>query len=257
MILKRLGNKTRIAKEIIKYFPSHTTYVEPFFGAGGLFFNKPKAKYSILNDLDSDVINLFNVILNKKNEFLELLELTPYSSELFRYWTKNEEKEPLKKALRFVYLSNYGYFGMKSFPKISAYNNAKEIAIQNLKKTINFLKDCDIQFTDYDFRKAIKSVAFREQSEIDKTFFYCDPPYLGTTNNYSHSFTEQDCIDLFDTLQNTGCKFAISEFDNPFVMKQAKERGLHIYTIGDRRTLTNRQTEILITNYENQKMIFD
>jgi DNA adenine methylase len=228
-----------------------------FFGAGGLFFNKPKAKYNILNDLDSDVINLFNIILNNKNDFLELLELTPYSSELFRYWSKNEEKEPLKKALRFVYLSNYGYLGTNSILRTSIYNNDKKIAIQNLEKTTNFLKDCSLQFTNFDFRKAIKSISFREQIDRKRTFIYCDPPYLETGNNYSNSFTEQDLIDLFDILENTGCKFAISEFDNPFVLDQAKEKGLHIYTIGERQTIKNRQTEILITNYENQKMIFD
>jgi DNA adenine methylase len=257
MILRRLGNKSKLAKEIIKYFPPHSTYVEPFFGAGGIFFNKPKAKYNILNDLDSDVINLFNVILNKRSEFSELIELTPYSSELFRYWTKNDEKDPLMKALRFVYISNYGYLGLESFIYISACGNAKKIAIQNMEKTINFLKDCSLQLTNYDFRKAIKSIIFREQIDRERTFFYCDPPYLGTTNNYSISFSEQDCIDLFDTLQDTGCKFAVSEFDNPFVLNQAKERGLHIHVIGERRTLKNRQTEILITNYESQKMIFD
>jgi DNA adenine methylase len=195
--------------------------------------------------------------LNKKNEFLELLELTPYSSELFSHWTKNDEKEPLMKALRFVYLSNFGYMGKGSTMKIGSNDNSKKIAIFNLEKTINFLKDCNIQFTNYDFRKAIKSIAFREQIDRKRTFFYCDPPYLETTNNYSHSFTEQDCIDLFNTLQDTGCKFAISEFDNPFVLDQAKERGLHIHVICERQNLKNRQTEILITNYEVQKMIFD
>ena len=48
MILRRLGNKQAIAFEIQKYFPEHKIYVEPFFGAGGMFFNKPKAKYNIV-----------------------------------------------------------------------------------------------------------------------------------------------------------------------------------------------------------------
>ena len=59
MILRRLGNKKKIAKKIQAYFPPHKIYIEPFFGAGGMFFNKPKAKYNIVNDLDSDVFNLF------------------------------------------------------------------------------------------------------------------------------------------------------------------------------------------------------
>lgn len=41
MILSRIGNKTQIADEIQKYFPEHRNYVEMFFGAGGMFFNKP------------------------------------------------------------------------------------------------------------------------------------------------------------------------------------------------------------------------
>lgn len=52
MILRRLGNKQAIAHKIIPYFPPHKIYIEPFFGAGGMFFNKPKAKYNIVNDLD-------------------------------------------------------------------------------------------------------------------------------------------------------------------------------------------------------------
>ena len=86
MILRRLGNKSKIAYKIQKYFPAHEIYIEPFFGAGGMFFNKPKAQHNIMNDLDSDVFNLFDIIVNRKNDFLELLELTPYSSDLFEYW---------------------------------------------------------------------------------------------------------------------------------------------------------------------------
>jgi DNA adenine methylase len=64
MILRRLGNKQAIAQDIIKYFPEHKIYVEPFFGAGGMFFNKPKVKYNIVNDLDSEVFNLFQVVID-------------------------------------------------------------------------------------------------------------------------------------------------------------------------------------------------
>ena len=108
-----------------------------------------------------------------------------------------------------------------------------------------------------DFRKAIKSISLSEENNIEKAFFYCDPPYLGTNDNYSNSFTEQDSIDLFDCLQATGCKFAMSEFDNEFILNQAKERGLNVIVIGERKNLKNRRTEILITNYEKQKSLFD
>lgn len=83
------------------------------------------------------------------------------------------------------------------------------------------------------------------------------PPYLEAGNNYSNSFTEQDSIDLFDCLQATGCKFAMSEFDNEFILNQAKERGLNVIIIGERRNMKNRRTEILVTNYKKPLSLFE
>ena len=77
MILRRLGNKQAIAQDIIKYFPAHKIYVEPFFGAGGMFFQKPKAKFNMVNDIDKDVFCLFTTILNEKEQ-LENLGLYQY-----------------------------------------------------------------------------------------------------------------------------------------------------------------------------------
>lgn len=49
----------------------------------------------------------------------------------------------------------------------------------------------------------------------------------------------------------------MSKFDNQFILEQAKQRGLNVIIIGERKNLKNRRTEILITNYETQKNLFD
>ena len=104
MILRRLGNKSAIATEIQKYFPKHRVYIEPFFGAGGMYFNKPKAKYNIVNDLDSDVFNLFIVVMNQKEELEKAFYLMPIHSDLLDYWKVNKETDPIKKSIEiFVY----------------------------------------------------------------------------------------------------------------------------------------------------------
>ena len=263
MILRRLGNKQAIASEIQKYFPKHRFYVEPFFGAGGMFFNKPKAKYNILNDLDSDVCNLFQVVMNNKNDLKKQFISMPVHSDLLDYWKKNEESDPIKKALRFLFISNFTLNGTGSAIRhqvssgaggVKDFKDGFEIKIEN---TFNALYDCN--FTNFDFRKFLSKLGFQNDGRNDenKTFIYCDPPYLGTNDNYSNSFTKHDSIDLFDTLQATKCKFAMSEFDNEFILNQAKERGLNVIIIGERKNLKNRKTEILITNYEKQKSLFD
>lgn len=251
MILRRLGNKAKIAKEIQKYFPPHKIYIEPFFGAGGMFFNKPKAKYNIVNDIDSDVFNLFQVVSNQKEELEKAFYMMPIHSDLLEYWKKNEETEPIKKALRFLFISNFSWMGIGSRVKFGRGEKPKDTIYLHLNTV--FEKIHDVQFANYDFSKFLASVSFKQDGRNDeeKTLIYCDPPYLNTNDNYSNSFTEKDSRELFETLISTGCKFAISEFDNPIVLDLANDYGLNVITIGERQNLKNRRTEILIINYPN------
>ena len=139
-------------------------------------------------------------------------------------------------------------------------SNSKQICYNYIDKTFEYLSGIDgfdIKFSNSDFRKFLKSLPFRGENEQSKSFIYCDPPYLGTHDNYSNSFTEADSLDLFNTLEETGCKYAMSEFDHPFILQQAKERGLNVHIIGERKNLKNRRTEILVTNYRNNPTLFD
>lgn len=211
-----------------------------------MFFYKPKAQYNFLNDIDSDVFNLFQVVLNQKEKFLETLKIMPIHTDLFKYYMENQETYPIKKAIRFIFLSNVSYLGKMNTLQLGCNKPLKGI-IKNLDKTQKLLKHC--KFTNFDFSKMINSLSFIND-EKNKVFIYCDPPYLTTVNNYSDRFNEEKSLELFDVLENSGCKFAYSEFDHPFILSEANKRGLNINIIGERRALKNRRIEILITNFK-------
>ena len=252
MILRRLGNKKKIAKEIQKHFPPHKIYIEPFFGAGGMFFYKPKVKYNVVNDLDSDVFNLYDIILNRKKEFEKMFKLMPIHTDLIKYWKEYKGDDNLNRALRFLALSNFTLNGTGTSLRSNVLENPKKEVLKYLKQTIEYMQD--VKFLNMDCNKFIKTLAFRPNSnEINTTLIYCDPPYLGTNDNYSNSFTEEQSEELFDTLEETGCKFAMSEFYHPFILEQAKQRNLNVIIIGERQNLKNRRTEILVTNYSNSQ----
>ena len=261
MILRRLGNKKKLAKKLLTYFPPHKIYIEPFFGAGGMFFNKPKAKYNIVNDLYSDVFNLFQVVMNQKEELERAFYLMPIHSDLLDYWKKNKETEPIKKALRFLFLSNL-ILPITQDIRRNGMDNCKTITIKGLNKCVEFISRTNIRFFNEDFKLFIKRIYLKGKErpkQDEEIFFYCDPPYLETVNNYSDSdtWTTTDSSDLFDALQKTGCKFAYSEFDHPFILQQAKERNLNVHIRGERQNLKNRRIEILVTNYKlNQLQLF-
>ena len=256
MILRRLGNKSAMAQKIIPHFPEHKIYIEPFFGAGGMFFNKPKAKYNIVNDLDSDVFNLFQVVMNQKEELEKAFYMMPIHSDLLDYWKKNLETDPIKKALRFLLLSNFTLMGKCDTLNLRA-GNDKKILYEKINMTNEFIQG--VQFANFDFRKFLPAIGFRNDGDKETAFIYADGPYLATVDTYSDSATwkESDSLDLFDTLQSTGCKWAMSEFDNPFILQQAKERDLNVIVIGERQNLKNRRTEILVTNYKLHKTLWD
>ena len=258
MILRRLGNKNNIAKEIQKHFPLHKIYVEPFFGAGGMFFNKPRANNNLLNDIDSEVFNLWIVVNEKANELNEFMCSTPYHQDIVNYWNENKEIDSVKKAARFLYLTNYVFMGKGTTIKLNAAKNEFNLTLtEKLSFCKKMLIDC--QFSNLDFRRFIKSINFIQDGRQDEkqTLIYADPPYLETGNNYSQSFTENDVIDLFDCLEATGAMFAYSEFDHPFILSQANERKLNVITIGERQNMKNRRTEILVTNYKKPLSLFD
>lgn len=258
MILQRLGSKQAIAAKIIPHFPIHKIFIDVFFGAGGMFFNKPKVKTNIVNDLDSDVFNLFMVVLNHKEQLQEAFYSMPIHKDLFEYWKVNIPNDNIQKALRFLLLSNYSFMNTKSTMIYEA--NSKHSFFDKLNNTHKML--FDVNFSNENYDVFLKDATSPRVGEKDNIFIYADPPYLysDTKQNAVYNmktWTEQDLVLLFDSLNQTGCKFAMSEFDNPFILNQAKERNLNVKIIGERNNLKNTRTEILITNYKNQPSLFD
>lgn len=248
MVLTRLGNKRKLIKKIYKYFPAHRMRIELFFGAGGAYFNMPKPKYAILNDLDADVYNLYMVMLKDKERLYREIELMPIDECLMKYWKKNEETDPVMKAVRFLLISNFSYLG-KGYNIRFGLDNAKKKLLSNIEPTFEYLQHAKIMCSD--FRKVIPKISFTKGlNDKEKAFVYMDPVYLDTEHFYKvPNWTEKDTLDCLDIMVNCGIRCAMSEFNHPFVVNSAISRGLQVIEIGERANLKNRRTEILITNY--------
>src|SRR6056297_1996802 len=73
------GNKSRHADWILRHFPEHTCYVEPFGGATGVLANKPESKVEVYNDRDRDLVQFFDVLRERGQELAEWLDNLPYA----------------------------------------------------------------------------------------------------------------------------------------------------------------------------------
>lgn len=98
------GSKWSIADWIISHFPEgyeKMVYLEPFVGSGAVFFNKRPGAVETINDLESEIVNLFQVLRDQPDELKRVLDLTPYSRE--EYDRSFEPcDEPVEKARRYM-----------------------------------------------------------------------------------------------------------------------------------------------------------
>ena len=130
-------------------------------------------------------------------------------------------------------------------------DNSKQSILKNLNKTFELLQDAKI--TNCDFRDVLPKISFTKGlNDKEKCFVYLDPIYYETEHYYKvPTWTKDDSIDCLDIVKNCGIKSAMSEFNHPFIVKEAKARGLNVLGLKDRANIKNRKLEILITNYSN------
>ena len=108
-IMKYPGSKWSIAKWIIGYFPAHHSYLEPFFGSGAILFNKPRSNIETVNDLDGNVVNLFEWIKQDPERLAHEIYWTPYARQTYEDAFASNPQDSLEKAVNFYIKLNMGH----------------------------------------------------------------------------------------------------------------------------------------------------
>ncbi|MGG8495943.1 DNA adenine methylase [Tenacibaculum sp. TC6] len=253
MVLTRLGNKRKISDLLYNHFPSHKMRIELFFGAGGSFFYLPIPKYSILNDFDSDVSNLYRVILDQKEELKEAIKLMPVSEGMINHWKENQETDPLRKSLRFLLLSNFTYLGKGDTLRLGI-DNTKRNLLKRIDPVFEMLSNSKI--TNSDFREVLPKISFnKDVTPKEDCFVYLDPVYLDSTHYYKvPKWSVSDTEDCFKIMDECGIKCAMSEFDHEAVLDFAADYKMNVIYLKERQNIKNKKNEILITNYDNNQL---
>lgn len=108
-IAKYPGSKWSLADWIIRFFPKHHSYLEPFFGSGAVLFNKPRSNIETVNDLDCNVVNLFECIRENPEKLAGMIYMTPYAREVYERSYEEIPEEKFEAALNFYIRLNMGH----------------------------------------------------------------------------------------------------------------------------------------------------
>ena len=110
--LKWAGGKTQLISEIERLMPleiknNKFTYIEPFVGSGAVMFwiinNFPKLERVIINDINIDLMNVYNIIASKPNQLIIILENLEEEYHLLEN-QEEKKKEYLDKDIDKLYL---------------------------------------------------------------------------------------------------------------------------------------------------------
>ena len=220
MVLRYPGAKWRIADWIIQHMPKHHSYVEPFFGSGAIFFKKQPSKIETINDLDSNVTNLFEVIRNDADKLAQTVYDTPFARQLYDAAYTIKPNTALERARIFLLKCWQGYGfrtnGYKVGWKRDICGREAAYAVRNWNRLPGWILDIQdrLKTVQIENRPALEVIqAFNKPNVL----IYCDPPYVLNTRiakQYMYEMTDTDHIELLKALLAHKGTVMISGYDN-------------------------------------------
>lgn len=218
----RYGGKVRLAEHIVPRLPRGRMYVEPFFGAGGLFFAVPVGAYDVevVNDVDHSLVTFFQVLRERPQDLRRVLEATPYSRiEYTRALERSDD--PLEEARRVWIRARQTINGVARVPG----NWSRPTVATSNRQRRGESKLADLE----DFAERLRAVAIDCRDGIDiiaryaepEVSMYLDPPYHPSTRKtfgkdaYEHELTAEDHGRLLVTVLGAvarGARIAISGY---------------------------------------------
>lgn len=268
-VLKWVGGKRGIINEIVKYAPkTYHTYYEPFLGGGAVLFHL-QPKVAIVNDVNCELINLYNIIKDDVEGLIldlkeHVIDIDYYKSirSLDRLPNYHSAVSSLKRASRMIYLNKTCFNGLYRVNSRGEFNvpfsvtrAGKIVDEDRLRAVSRYLNSDDVKLQNRDYHESMYSA-------WNNDFVYIDPPYSTNSDCDEPSFvsyTNEGWRDidltilrgLCDKLSARGVKFLMSNSATDRVVSEFKD--YNIVHIRAGRSINPRASrscdEVLIMNY--------
>lgn len=186
-----------------------------FAGSGSIFFNKDKAEKNILNDLDKETANSFNLIKQAP------LDINSYPNPNTISTAKRFFSKPIGDRIqdKIAHYKIKVSSGFRSKPVIREAGIYRSINIRNWLKPLPEWKEKlkGTIITNLDYEKVVKKY------DSNDTFFFIDPPYENTSKSFGYAESSEFDFDrLLNVLEKIKGSFLMSINDSPYIRKLFK-----------------------------------
>ena len=269
-VVKWVGGKRQLLDDLTPLFPKRvTSYCEPFLGGGAVLF-KLQPNIAYVNDINSELIQMYEVIRDNVDELIIALGEHPNEEDHFysvRDWDRNKEQygqlTKVQRAARIIYLNKTCYNGLFRVNNAGEFNtpfghykNPNIVNAPTLKAVSAYFQKAQLTFSSVDYAEVLANVA-------KGTFVYLDPPYdpVSETANFTGyakgGFDRSEEIRLrqcCDELNRSVIKFMLSNSATDFIREQYAAYNITIVkakrAINSNAAKRGQVDEVFIRNYE-------
>lgn len=261
-IFRYPGSKWSIADWIISHFPDgyeKMVYLEPFCGSGAVFFNKRPGAVETINDLDSDIVNLFRVLRERPDDLKRVLALTPYSREEYNLAFEPCD-DPVEKARRYMVKTTQALGAKLAGSSKCGWRNHKQMKIggtackwggitQTIDAAATRLRGDTTHLVQIEHMDALRLI---ERYNFPNVLMYLDPPYVRVTRRsgalYAHEMDNTEHAELLKAITNSKAKIIISGYESDIYNDTLS--GWHKDSTMSQTTSTKMAVETIWMNYD-------
>jgi DNA adenine methylase len=244
---------------ILSLLPEHNVYCEPFAGGAAVFWAKAPSKIEVLNDLNGELVNFYRIVKTQFPALQAEVQATLHSRKLHR-WAKVVYRNPdmfseVKRAWAVWVLSTQSMNSCFDGGWAADYKKNRTSATVQSKRR-DFTPDIAhrLDRVQIDCRDAVEVIRMRDSPG---TFFYCDPPYIGTDQGHYHGYSPADFDRLLAALAGIAGTFLLSSYRNNRLNEYIESAGwdsaevamvcyASVYKDGAEK---KHKTEVLTANY--------
>ncbi len=253
-VMKYPGSKWSMASWIVSLLPPHHSYLEPFFGSGAVLFNKPRSNIETVNDLDGNVVNMFEWVKKDPERLAHEIYWTPYARQIYEDAFTSEPEDSLGKAVSFYIRLNMGHGFRTNGERVGWKND-----IQGRERAYAAVDWAHLPEKIMQAAERLRGVQIECKPALEvikrfnhpKVLVYADPPYMLETRHgkqYHHEMTDKDHEELLDTLLAHRGLVMISGYDSDLYNSWLQD--WHRETYKTRTQTGTEKEEVLWMNFE-------
>ncbi len=253
-IMKYPGSKWNKSEWITSFFPKHHSYLEPFFGSGAVLFNKERSNIETVNDLDNNVVNLFEWIKNDPEKLAHEIYYTPYARQTYEDAFTLEPENSLEKAVNFYIRLEMGHGYRTNGERVGWKND-----IQGRERAYASKNWCELPQKILMAAERLRGVQIENRPALElimrfnykNVLIYCDPPYMLQTRHgkqYKCEMSDKDHEKLLTVLLKHKGYVILSGYDTDLYNDMLK--GWNRYETASYTQAQTKKQEVIWLNYD-------